>query len=154
VAVGVAKVNGVRNFVVLEFEFDAALLKLLLCLEKVFPVRTKSEMQHTNFVAQRGFRIAATRWKKSNSSIAFADEYGNAIPLSFVLPLQTQDINIPLNRAFHLAHCESYVINSVELHEQREYLLCRWHGVAGPDDSVSADGTVETFQGDLPDVLK
>ena len=139
---------------VLEFEFDAPLFKLLLCSEKIFPVRTKSEMQHADVVVRPGFRIAAARWKESNSSIAFADERGNAIPHSFVLSLQTQDINIPLNRAFHVAHCESYVINSVELHEQRECLLCRWHGVAGPDDSMSADRMVETFQGDIPNVLK
>jgi len=30
VAVGIAEVNGVRNLVVLEFEFDSAFLKLLL----------------------------------------------------------------------------------------------------------------------------
>jgi hypothetical protein len=140
--------------VVLEFEFDAPLLKLLLCPEKIFPVRTKSEMQHADSAVRRGFEIAATRWKKSNSSIAFADERGNAIPHSFVLPLQTQDIDVPLNRALHVAYCESYVIKSVELHEQRECLLCRWHGLAGPDDSMSADRTVETFQGDLANVLK
>ena len=154
VAVGIAKVNGVRNLVVLEFELDGPLLKLLLCSEKIFPVRTKSEMQHADSVVWSGFRIAAARWKESNSSIAFADERGNAIPHSFVLPLQTQDINIPLNRAFHVAHCESYVINSIEPHEQRECLLCRWHGVAGPYDSVSANWAIETFQGDFSNVLK
>ena len=53
VAVWIAKVNGVRNFVVLEFEFDAARLKLLLCLEKIFPARTKSEMQHADLVVRR-----------------------------------------------------------------------------------------------------
>ena len=30
----------------------------------------------------------------------------------------------------------------------------RWHGVAGPDDSMSADWAIETFQGDIPNVLK
>src|SRR5207237_10200177 len=82
VTVGIAKVNGVRNFVVLEFEFDAALFKLLLCSEKIFPVRTKSEMQHADSVVRRGFGNAAARWKESNSSIAFADKRGHAIPHS------------------------------------------------------------------------
>ena len=55
---------------------------------------------------------------------------------------------------FDISHRKRDMINSVELHEQRECLLCRRHGVAGPDDSMSADGTLETFQGDLPNVLK
>jgi hypothetical protein len=92
-------------------------------------------MQHTDFVVRRGFRIAATRWKKSNSSIAFSDEHGNAIPHSFVLPLQTQDIDVPLNRALHVPHCKSYVINSVELHEQRECYYAA--GAASPAQTTA-----------------
>ena len=51
--VGVTEIDGVRNFVVLEFEFDATLFKLLLCPEKIFPVCTKSEMQHADPGAAR-----------------------------------------------------------------------------------------------------
>ena len=139
---------------VLEFEFDSALFKLLLCAEKIFPVRAKSEMQHADSVVRRGFEIAATRGKESNSSIAFADERGNAIPHSFVLPLQTQDIDVPLNRAFHVAHCESYVINSVELHEQRECLLCLLAADARPCDSMRADWLTEPFEGKFAQIFE
>lgn len=45
-AVGIAKVNGARNFVVLEFEIDTALFKLLLRCNKTIAIGTKGEMQH------------------------------------------------------------------------------------------------------------
>ena len=49
VAVGIAKINRVRNFMILEVEFDPAVFKFALRTEKIFPVRTKREMKHAKF---------------------------------------------------------------------------------------------------------
>src|SRR6202035_2015302 len=50
-AVGIAEIDGVRDLVVLEFKFDSALFQFALRSEKIFPVRAKSEMKHSNFAA-------------------------------------------------------------------------------------------------------
>ncbi len=38
VAVGITEINRVRDFVVLEFEFDAATLQFFMGVEKIFPI--------------------------------------------------------------------------------------------------------------------
>jgi len=49
VTVGIMKIDGVRNLVILEFEFDSALFEFALCSEKIFAVRAKGEVKHSNF---------------------------------------------------------------------------------------------------------
>src|SRR2546430_16277241 len=49
VAVGIMKIDGGRNLVILEFEFDSALFEFALCSEKIFAVRAKGEVKHLNF---------------------------------------------------------------------------------------------------------
>jgi hypothetical protein len=45
VAVGIAEINRVGNFVILELELDTARLQFVLCREKIFPVRAEREMK-------------------------------------------------------------------------------------------------------------
>ena len=51
VPVGIAEIDGVRNFVILKFEFDSAVFQFVLCGEKIFPVRAKSEVKHSDVAA-------------------------------------------------------------------------------------------------------
>ena len=48
VAVGVIEINGVRDFVVLEFEFDSATSEFFLSGKKAVVVSTKGEMKHAD----------------------------------------------------------------------------------------------------------
>ena len=48
VSVGIAEINRVGNFVILEFEFDSALLQFALRGEKIFPVCAKREVKHSD----------------------------------------------------------------------------------------------------------
>ncbi len=45
VTVGIAKINRVRNLVILKFEFDSAFFQLTLRGKKIFPVRAKGEVK-------------------------------------------------------------------------------------------------------------
>ena len=47
VAVGIVKINRVRNFVILEFEFDASFFQFALRGDKIFPVCPKSEVKNS-----------------------------------------------------------------------------------------------------------
>ena len=49
VTVGVTKVDGVRDFVILEFEIDSALFQFALSSEEILFVRAKSEVKHPKF---------------------------------------------------------------------------------------------------------
>ena len=49
--VGVAKVNGVRNLVILEFEFDSPTSEFLLRGKKAVVVSTKGEMKHSDIAS-------------------------------------------------------------------------------------------------------
>jgi hypothetical protein len=51
VAVGIAKVNGVRNLVILEFEFDAAAFEFFLRSKKTIAISAKGEMKHSDVAA-------------------------------------------------------------------------------------------------------
>ena len=46
--VRVAKIDGVRNLVILEFEFDSALFQFVLRGEEILSVCAKSEMKHSD----------------------------------------------------------------------------------------------------------
>jgi hypothetical protein len=45
-AIGIAEIDGVRNLVILEFEFDSALFQFALRDEEIFPVGAKREVKH------------------------------------------------------------------------------------------------------------
>ena len=51
VTVGVEEINGMRNFVVLKFEPNAAFLQFFLGMEKVFSIRPESQVKHPSSVA-------------------------------------------------------------------------------------------------------
>jgi hypothetical protein len=141
--------------VILEFEFDAALFKLVLRAEKIFPVRAKSEMQHADIVAARWrFWTTAPLGKQRDGGISFGYECGNSVPHLFITSLESEDVHVPVRGLLHVAHSERHVINSFELHMQRDRLNCCVHGLVVPDDSMCADRTVEAFQGNFTDILK
>ena len=49
VAVGIAEIDGVRDVVILEFEFDSALFQFALCGDEIFTISAKSEMKYPKF---------------------------------------------------------------------------------------------------------
>jgi hypothetical protein len=53
VAVGIAEINRVGNFVILEFEFDVAIFEFALRREKILPVRAEREMKHPKTAVTR-----------------------------------------------------------------------------------------------------
>ncbi len=53
VAVGIAEINRVGNFVVLEFEFDSAIFEFALRRKKILPVRAEREMKHPKTAVTR-----------------------------------------------------------------------------------------------------
>jgi hypothetical protein len=116
VAVGVSEINRVRDFMILEFEFDSALFQFLLRSEKIFPVRTKGEMKHSNFSVCRRFRFLV-RGEQGDSGISFADKSWHPIPHAIVKSLEPENVDVPFGRAFNVAHAHGYVINTFELHE-------------------------------------
>ncbi len=53
VAVGIAEINRVGNFVILEFEFDSAIFEFALRRKKILPVRAEREMKHPKTAVTR-----------------------------------------------------------------------------------------------------
>jgi hypothetical protein len=115
VPIGIAKINRVRDFVILEFEFDFALFQFPLRSEKIFPVRTKGQMKHSNFAVRGRFRLLVRR-KQGNASISFADKSWHPIPHAIMKPLKSEDVDVPFGRSFDVANTHRDVINAFELH--------------------------------------
>ena len=51
VTIGIAEIDRLRDFVILEFEFDSALFQFALRGEKILPVSAKSEVKHSDLAA-------------------------------------------------------------------------------------------------------
>src|SRR6516225_8015445 len=117
VAVGIAEINRVRDFVILEFEFDSALFQFLLRNAKIFVVRAKGEMKHSNLAVCGYFRLLVGG-KQGNAGISLANKRWHAVPHVFVKPLEPENVDVPFGRLFHVAHAHGYVINAFELHEK------------------------------------
>jgi hypothetical protein len=126
VAIGIAKINRVCDFVILEFEFDSAFLQLALSTYEVFPVRAKRQMKHSN-LAMRGRFQLLVRWEQGDPGISFANESRHTIPHAIVKPLEPENVDVPFGRSFDVAHAHGYVINTFELHEMldRMYRIYR-----------------------------
>ena len=126
VAVGIAKINRVRDFVIFEFEFDSTCLEFLLCSEKILPVRAKGQMKHSDFAVRGRFRLMV-RGEQGDPGISFADKSWHPIPHAIVKPLEPENVDVPIGRSFDVAHAYGYVINSLELHEMldRMYKIYR-----------------------------
>jgi len=112
-AVGVAEIDGMRDFVILELEFDAAPFQFFLSAEKVLPIRAQREMKHADVAADgwyspRRIRPLADQFfidrKQRERGCAFADENGNAVPHSLVPALETENVDVPLRGTLHVAH--------------------------------------------------
>jgi len=116
VAVGIAEINRVRDFVILEFEFDSALFQFALRIEEIFPVRAKRQMKHSNFAMPGRFRLLV-RGKQGDPCISFADKSWHAIPHAIMKSLEPENVDVPFGRSFDVAHAHGYVINTFELHE-------------------------------------
>ena len=54
VAVGIAEINRVRDFVILEFEFDSATFEFVLRDEKILVIGAKCQVQHLDPSGTRG----------------------------------------------------------------------------------------------------
>ena len=48
VAVGIREINGMRNFVVLKFELNAALFQFFLCSQKILSIGAERQMKYSN----------------------------------------------------------------------------------------------------------
>ncbi len=116
VAVGIAEINRVRDFVILEFEFDSALFQFLLRSTKILPVRAKGEMKHSNFAMRRRFRLLI-RGKQGDPGISSADKSWHPVPHAFMKSLEAENVDVPFGRSFDVAHADRDVINAFELHE-------------------------------------
>jgi hypothetical protein len=128
VAVGIAEINRVRDLVILEFEFDSALLEFALRTEEIFPVRAKRQMKHSNFALRGRFRFLICG-KQGNPGISFADKSWHSIPHAIVKPLEPEDVDVPFGGALDVAHAHCYVINSFKFHEyltEFTYHFIKW----------------------------
>src|SRR4026207_1836274 len=83
---GIAEINRVRDFVILEFEFDSALFQFALRIEEIFPVRAKRQMKHSNFAVRRRFRLLV-RGEQRDPGISLADKSWHAVPHPIMKPL-------------------------------------------------------------------
>src|SRR6516164_8548471 len=94
VAVRIAEINRVRDFVILEFEFDSAVLQFPLRSTKIFAIRTKREMKHSNFAVCGGFRFLVCG-EQGEPGISFTNESWDTIPHAFVKSLETENVDVP-----------------------------------------------------------
>ena len=52
-SVEIAKIDGMRDLMILEFEFDSALFEFALRSKKILPVRAEREMKHPKTAVTR-----------------------------------------------------------------------------------------------------
>jgi hypothetical protein len=116
VAVGIAEINRVRDFVILEFEFDSAFLQFLLRSAKIFVIRAEGEMKHPNFAVPGRFRLLI-RGEQSDPGVSFANKSRHAVPHAIMKSFEPEDVDVPFGRSFDVAYAHGYVINTFELHE-------------------------------------
>ena len=105
-----------RNFVVLEFEFDSVCFEFLLCNDKIFAICPKRQMKHSNFAVRGRFRFLV-RGEQGDPGISLADKGWHAIPHAIMKPLEPENVDLPFGGSFNVAHAHGYVINAFELHE-------------------------------------
>jgi hypothetical protein len=115
-AIGIAEINRVRDFVILEFEFDSAFLEFALRTEEIFPVRAKRQMKHSNFAVGGRFRLLV-RGEQGDPGVSFANKSRHAVPHAIMKSLAPENVDVPFGRSFNVAHDYGYVINTFELHE-------------------------------------
>ncbi len=137
VAVGIAEINRVRNFVVLEFEFDSALLQFPLRSTKIFAIRAKRQMKHSNFAMRRRFRLLV-RGEQGDPGISFANKSRHSVPHTFMKSLEPEDVDVPFGRSFDVAHAHGYVINAFELHG----MLDRMYRIYGIAETINVERVV------------
>src|SRR5437667_12839806 len=92
--------------------------------------------------------------EECNSSISLAYECRDPVPHSFIPSLKAKDIGVPFRCFLDIADGESYVINSFELHEQREYLNRRLQRFASPLDRMGANWSTEAFKDNFAQVFE
>ena len=125
-AIGIAEIDRVRDFVVLEFEFDSVCFEFLLCSNKIFAIHPKRQMKHSNFAMRGRFRLLV-RGEQGDPRVSFANKSRHAIPHAIMQSLEPENIDVPFRRSFDVAHAHGYVINTFKLHEMldRMYRIYR-----------------------------
>src|SRR5262249_45940025 len=101
----------------LKFEFDSALFQFALRGEKVFLIRAKSEVKHANLTVTGRFRFLARR-EQRDPGISLANKSRDAIPHPLVKSPEPENLGVPFHRSRDVAHADSHVINSFELHKR------------------------------------
>jgi|SRR5215468_514694 len=94
VAVGIAEINRVRDFVILKLEFDSVLFQFPLRTMEILAIRAKRQMKHSNFAVRRRLRFLVRR-KQGESGFSFANESGDTVPHAFVKPLEPENVDVP-----------------------------------------------------------
>jgi len=95
VVVWIAEINRMRDLVILEFKFDSARFEFLLRSDKIFAVRAKRQMKHSNFAVPGRFRLFV-RWEQGDPGISFADKSWHPIPHAIMKPLESENVDVPL----------------------------------------------------------
>src|SRR6266513_6005727 len=100
VAVRITEIDRVGNFMILEFELDAATFQFLLGSKKTIAISAKGQMKHPDTAANRRCRPCMRAHRKQcNSGLSLTDESRNAIPHTFVKALEPEDFDIPVRRS-------------------------------------------------------
>src|SRR6476620_9199985 len=94
VVVWIAEINRMRDLVILEFKFDSARFEFLLRSDKIFAVRAKRQMKHSNFSMRGRFRLLV-RGEQGDPGVSFADKSRHAIPHAIMNSLEPEDGDVP-----------------------------------------------------------
>src|SRR5262249_56223719 len=78
VAVGIAEINRVRDFVILKLEFDSVLFQFPLRTMEILAIRAKRQMKHSNFAVRRRLRFLVAG-NKANPGFPFPMESGDPV---------------------------------------------------------------------------
>jgi len=120
-----------RDFVILEFEFDSALFQFALRRDKILLIGTKRQMKHPNFAVRGRFHLLG-RWEQGDSSISFANESRHAIPHAVMKPFESENVDVPFGGSFDVADTHCDVINSFELHDLSKLYWWRFLWIRQP----------------------
>ena len=94
VAVGIAEINRVRDFVILKLEFDSVLFQFPLRTMEILAIRAKRQMKHSNFAVRGRLRFLICG-EQGDPGVSFANESWDPVPHAFVKPLESENVDVP-----------------------------------------------------------